>query len=143
MKTILVAIDFEEKASELLAHAIKFGTQFGAKIWLAHIAMPEPDFIGFDVGPVYIREYRARELKTEHKLINEYITKLREAGLEAEGILIDGITVDLLVEEAIKLKADMMICGSHEHGFLYKLWFGDTAETLLSTHSIPTLVIPL
>ncbi len=143
MKTIIVAIDFEEKAAELLAHAIKFGTKFGAKIWLVHIAAPEPDFVGFDVGPVYIREYRARELKTERRLIDLYVQQVRDAGLEAEGLLVDGITIDLLVEKAKKLEADLMICGSHKHGFIYKLWFGDTAEALLHTHSIPTLVIPL
>lgn len=143
MKTILVAIDFEEKAAELLEHAIKIGKQFGSKLWLVHVVAPEPDFVGYDVGPVYIREFRARELKTERKKIDIYTQQVREAGLEAEGLLIDGITVDLLIDEAKKLKADLMVVGTHRHGFLYKLWFGDTAETLIHSHSIPTLVVPL
>jgi hypothetical protein len=32
-----------------------------------------------------------------------------------------------LVEEARKLGADLLILGSHQHGALYRLWYGDIA----------------
>lgn len=143
MKSILVAIDFEEGAQTLIEKATDIAKKYDAKLWLVHVAAPEPDFIGYDVGPVYIRDYRARELKTERKILDEYVNEAKKSGVDAQGLLIDGITVNLLVEEAVKLNADLMIVGHQKHGFLYKLWFGSTAEELIHTHSIPTLVIPL
>jgi len=143
MKTILVAVDFEEESILLITKAVEIAEKFGAKLWLVHVAAPEPDFVGYDVGPVYIRDYRARELKTERKLLDKHVQDAKNLGIDAEGLLIDGITVDLLVDKAIQLEADLMIVGHHKHGFLYKLWFGNTAEELIHNHKIPTLVIPL
>ena len=51
--------------------------KFGSKIWLVHIAAPDPDFVGYEVGPQYIRDHRADELKKEHKLVKKYADELK------------------------------------------------------------------
>lgn len=62
MKNILVTIDFNENENLLLDKAYQMAKAFGAKLWLMHIAAPDPDFVGYDVGPQYIRDARATEL---------------------------------------------------------------------------------
>ncbi len=90
MKNILVPIDFNNNEKTLLDKALEFAKAFKAKIWLLHVAAPEPEFIGFGVGPQYIRDSRATELRKEHRLMNDFANKLQLKGFDCEGILING-----------------------------------------------------
>jgi nucleotide-binding universal stress UspA family protein len=142
MKNILVAIEFGEKASLLVQKTAELALKFSAKVWLIHIAAPEPDFVGYEVGPQYIRDSRAETLKEEHHLLIEYANTLKAMGLEAEGLLIQGATVDMIVEESEKLKADLVVIGHDEHSFLYDLFVGSTAAGVLKKSDVPLLIIP-
>jgi len=62
MKNILVTIDFDVQTTLLIDSAYKLANAFDSKIWLVHIAAPNPDFAGYEVGPQYIRDSRAHEL---------------------------------------------------------------------------------
>ena len=57
MKNILVTVDFDKHVELLLDKAFELAQCFKAKVWLMHIAAPEPDFIGFGPGPQYIRDF--------------------------------------------------------------------------------------
>ena len=51
--------------------------KFGSKLWLVHIAAPDPDFVGYGTGPIYIRDSRAKELKEEHQQLMHIMDDLR------------------------------------------------------------------
>lgn len=72
MKNILVTIDFEEKGQVLIEKAAELAEKFNAKLWLVHVAAPDPDFIGYDVGPQYVRDVLAKDLRNEHKLLQGF-----------------------------------------------------------------------
>ena len=63
MKNIAIALDLSNSSTVLIEQAKVLARANDAKIWLIHIAAPDPDFIGYDVGPKYIREDRADILK--------------------------------------------------------------------------------
>ena len=46
MKNILVGIDFHDYSETLINKALKLSKPFNSKIWLLHVAAPDPDFIG-------------------------------------------------------------------------------------------------
>ena len=56
---LLVAIDFSEITKLILEKAEEIALKTGAKIWLIHVAQPDPDFIGYDVGPDSERKFMA------------------------------------------------------------------------------------
>ncbi len=143
MKNILVALDTDGDAVSLISHAEKLAEKFDAKIWLLHIATPEPDFVGYEVGPQYIRDFRAQELKEEHRHLQELAGKLRGRGLEADSLLIEGPTIEMILEEAKVLKVDLIVIGSHDHSFLYNALVGNTTSGLLKKSKIPLLTVPL
>ncbi|MBT8196183.1 MAG: universal stress protein [Bacteroidia bacterium] len=142
MRNILVCIDFHEKTSVLIDKAREFAKVFGAKLWLVHIAAPDPDFVGYEVGPQYIRDARADELKEEHHALMDYSKNLKEEGIDAEGLLVQGDINDLIGEEAKKLKVDLIITGHHEHSFIYEAFFGSTAKAIVGKSDVPVLVMP-
>ncbi|MDF9800117.1 nucleotide-binding universal stress UspA family protein [Catalinimonas alkaloidigena] len=143
MKNILVAVDFDERTFFLVDYAAELAKKFDAKIWIVHIAAPEPDFVGYDVGPQYIRDSRADTLKGEHKSLKLLTDKLHQQSIEADALLISGPTVQMILDEAKKLQADLIITGSHAHSFLYNAFVGSVSLALFKKSKIPLLTVPL
>ena len=136
-------MDLKPSDQALLQFASAMAEKFNSSIWVLHIAAPDPDFVGYDVGPSYIREMRADELRKEHRQLQEIADQLSKKGIKAEGLLIQGPTVEMILEEVGKLKIDLLIMGSHKHGFLYETWVGHTSVKVIKEIPIPVLIIPL
>ena len=143
MKNILVGIDFHDKTEDLIQHSVDFAKKIRAKLWLLHVASPDPDFVGFEAGPQFIRDERAEKLWDEHKKLWEYTQHIEQQGVDADGLLIQGATIETIIEESIKLDIDLIIAGYHEHNFLYNTLFGNTSVQIIKESKIPVLVIPL
>jgi len=142
MKNIIVALDFSPCTELLLEQAYQYGKAFKAKVWLIHVAAPDPDFIGYEVGPEYIREDRANTLKKEHKTLGEYKEGLIASGVEAEALLIQGPTVETLLNHMTKLQADLLIIGKKGHSLLHKAFIGSIFSSVVKQAEIPVLAIP-
>ena len=143
MKNILVTIDFNSNEQLLVDKAFQLAEQFDSKIWLIHIAAPDPDFVGYSVGPQAERDSRASELRKEHKLLQEYTNTLKAKGVNAEGLLVQGATIEMIMEEANKLNVDLIIAGHNEHNFIYKAFIGSVSGKIVKKSKIPVLIVPL
>lgn len=143
MKNILVALDMKSTDAILLDQAASLAHKCGSRIWMVHVASPDPDFVGFEMGPKYIRDFVADELRTEHRQLQAYAEDLQHKSLEAEGLLIQGPTIEMIEGEVKKLNIDLLILGSHKHGFLYETFVGNTAFQIIREVSIPVMIIPL
>jgi len=142
MKNILVTIDFDLKTSILIDKAYELAKAFDSKIWLVHIAAPDPDFVGYQVGPQYIRDSRAHELREEHRQLQEYTKELTKKNIDAEGLLIQGATIEMIILESQKLNIDLIIAGHHKHNFLYKAFVGSVTREIIELSKIPILIVP-
>lgn len=143
MKNILISIDFDENTEQLINKATELAEKYNSTVWILHVADPDPDFIGLEVGPQYIRDHKAAELKKEHKLLFGYSNKLKEKGVKATGLLIQGATIETILSESKKLNIDLIIIGHHNHTFLYRMFFGNTSLDVIKKSNIPVLVVPL
>lgn len=143
MKNILIGIDFHDDSWTLIEKAIEISKPKNAKIWLLHASAPHPDFVGYEVGPQYIRDFRADELKVEHEKLTEMVEKVKSIGREADGLIIQGTTTEVVLNESSKLNIDLIVVGRHDHGFMYSLFFGNHATEIVKESDVPVLVIPL
>lgn len=143
MKNILVTIDFNKNEALLIDKAFELAKSFNSKLWLMHIAAPDPDFVGYDVGPQYIRDSRAAELRKEHQMLQEYTKNLKKKGVDSEGLLIQGATIEMILEESKKLNIDLIIAGHHEHGFFYNAFIGSVSAEIIKKSKTPVLIVPL
>lgn len=142
MKNIVIAIDLTILTEEIIKRATEIARPFNAKLWLLHIAAPDPDFVGYEAGPQHVRDERAVELREEHRTLQSYARRIREQGLEAESLLIGGPVVKSLLEEARDLKADLVVVGAHSHSPLFDKLFGSTDQDLIRQSTIPLLIVP-
>ncbi|MCB9340794.1 MAG: universal stress protein [Lewinellaceae bacterium] len=142
MKNILVAVDFSSLTPKLIEEAKKLAAKFDSKIWLVHIASPDPDFVGYDVGPQYIRDSRASTLRTEHRDLQQYAQAIEQEGFDVEPLLIQGQTAATIVEEAGKLVADLIVMGAEDHGKIFEKMFGSVWEDVVRKAKVPVLIVP-
>ena len=75
--------------------------------------------------------------------MHEYAEKMQEEGVDAQGLVIEGATVDMILDKAEKLDIDLIITGHHEHNFVYKAFFGSVAKGVVKKTKIPVLLVPL
>lgn len=143
IKNILVAVDFNDSIGDLLSYAEGIAMKFGSKIWVVHVAAPNPDFVGYEPGPQYIRDFKAEDLKEEHKKIQTICNAFMDENIDCEALLIQGSTVEIVMEEAKKLKSDLLIVGTHKHSFFYELFSESVSLELLKKAEIPLLAIPI
>jgi nucleotide-binding universal stress UspA family protein len=143
MKNILVTIEFNRNEQLLIDKASELAKSFGSKVWIMHIAPPDPDFVGYRVGPQYIRDSVGKDIRKEHRVLQEYATKLKKEGINAEGILIQGATIKMIIDESKKLNIDLIIAGHHEHGFIYNSFVGSVSAEIIKASKIPVLIVPL
>ena len=142
MKRILVALEFNNSSEKLVQMAEQIAICFESSLWLVHIAAPDPDFVGYDVGPQYIRDTRAEVLRKEHRELQALSRQLEAKGFSTEPLLLQGATVNTLLSEARKLEIDLIIAGHQRKGFIGQLFEGSVAKELLDEAGIPVLVVP-
>ena len=142
MKNIDVALDLSNSSSLLIKQAKVMARASDAKIWLIHVAAPAPDFIGYDVGPKYIREDRADTLKKEHKALGDLKNTLTDVGVKAEALLVQGPIVQTLLDELDKLEIDLLIIGKKGHGLLHRAILGSAFDAIVKKVHVPLLAVP-
>ncbi|MFM2315380.1 MAG: hypothetical protein RLZZ04_4658 [Cyanobacteriota bacterium] len=142
MDNILAAIDFSDITPRVVDKAAEIAQSFGSKLWLIHIAAPDPDFVGYGSGPQCERDWRAKTLRQEHRYLQDKALELDRCGIEVTPLLVQGTTIETILHEASKLKADMIAIGSHGHGGLYKTLVGSVSEGIIRKAFCPVLVIP-
>jgi len=142
MRSIIVGVDFSDNSERVLALAADIAGGFKAKLWLIHVAAPNPEFVGYQAGPQTVRDARASELREEHRVLQSLAQKLRQAGLEATALLIEGSTVEALLAQAAELEADLIVVGSHGRGVLGRALIGSVSEGVTRRGERPVLIVP-
>ncbi len=139
---LLVGVDLSDFTEKVVKKAEEIATALSAKVWLLHVAEPEPDFVGLEVGPQSTRDSLSKRFHAEHRQIQEMAERLRKTDLDTTALLVQGATVETILKEASKLDVDMIVVGSHGRGAMYQLLVGSVSEGVLHKSECPVLVVP-
>lgn len=143
MKQLLVCLDLAPTSQRVFERGAELALALGAEVHLLHVAAPEPTFVGYDPkGGPYDRDRRARELKSEHAALARLADELRERGVAAKSLLVEGMTVETILEQADHLEADLVVVGSHGHHALHRFLIGSTADALTRRCPRPLVLVP-
>src|SRR5271166_1190311 len=157
---IVVAIDLKAGTDRLLAEAQRYSRALNAVVDIIHVAAPDPDFVGYIKSPDpanktqektqektqdnLIRDSEAKTLRTEHAQTQALSERLRANGVRIDRALtVQGPTLATILDETRKLGADLLILGSHHHGAMHRLWFGDIAVDAAKQAPCSLLVVPI
>ena len=139
---ILVCIDLSEATKKIVARAKELAEAGSTKLWILHIAEPEPDFVGLKVGPQSVRDSLSEQFHQEHRQIQEIANQMREENLNVTALLVQGPTAETILIEASRLSADIIVLGSHGKGAVYQLLVGSVSESVIHKAECPILVVP-
>ena len=142
LKTILIPVDFSDVTARVAQTAGEMARAFSAKVVLLHVSEPEPDFVGFEPGPVAVRTAVARDFKVEHQKLDELKQGFMTIGVETTALHIQGPMAEKVLLEAESQGADLIVIGSHGHGALYNLLVGSVTSGVLKGAKCPVLVVP-
>ena len=139
---ILASIDLSDSSKIVGEFAKTLAGACSAKLWLLHVAAPDPDFVGYDVDTKTMRDVVAERFHKEHQTLHRLAEEFRSAGLDCTALLIQGATVETILSQAEKLAPDMILLGSHGKGLIKQLLIGSTSEAVLHQSKIPVLIVP-
>lgn len=145
-KQILAPIDFSDVTDAVITHGAEMARALGATLRLFHVVEVPPDFagifseVGF-IGPIPGPELFEDVVEKRKETLKEIELRLSREGIETSSVVIQGTpSVDIL-GEAERMRADLIIIGSHGHGALHHLLLGSVSEAVLRYAPCPVLVI--
>ena len=133
---LLVAVDLSPESEKVLAVARRLALATGAQVFVVHCAEPDPDLVGYD------RDEVAERFHYDHAVVQGCAEQLRAAGVDATALMILGPTVETTLKEARRLKAELIIVGSHCRGAIYEMLIGSDSAGIVRQTEIPVLLVP-
>lgn len=145
MKNILVAVDNFENitiVSPLIEKTIELANAFSSKVWLLHV-VPQARQSPFNIDVEVLRREAAHELHDEHEFFQQLAACLRDRGVDAKSLMVEGTTIKTILNESERLGIDLIILGCHRHSELFGVLTSDTEKGLINKCSHPVLFVPI
>ena len=139
---LLAALDLAATTPAVLREARRWAERLQARLWLVHVAEPDPDFVGYKAGPETVREAIARKFHREHRQLEAAAQEFRAAGLDATALLLQGSTAETILREADRLGADAIVMGTRARGPLSEMLLGSASKQVLHEAACPVLLVP-
>jgi nucleotide-binding universal stress UspA family protein len=140
---ILVPVDGSATSARGLAEAIALAKIVSGRIRLVHIVNE------LIVAPAYPAGMQADQVIDSMRahgktVVQDSEKQVRAAGLEPESVMIEsvgGAAGDIIVEQAAKWGAELIVLGTHGRRGLRRMVLGSDAEHVVRQSSVPVLLV--
>ena len=140
---VLAAVDFSGFTDPILAAVDRIAAAAPeTRVWLLHVAEPDPSFVGYEAGPAVVRDQVAAEYRRERQQLQALAERLDRPGREVTALVVQGAIADTVLAEASRLGIDLIVMGSHGYGALAELIVGGVSKVVLKKAPCPVLIIP-
>lgn len=134
IQTILHPTDFSEHAARAFRLACALARDYGAKVYVLHVAPPPVPKVG--KGMIPLPDISEEELK--HRL-NEL--KPHDPKVTVERRLVEGLPAEEIVRFAGEKHCDLVMMGTHGLTGLAHLFLGSVAEQVMRKAPCPVLTM--
>ena len=140
----LVGVDCSTCGSRALDYATERASIKGAKLLVAHVIEWSPFSFSTPQENEERHMRREQELQRAHEeIIGPIVARLREKGIDAEGVVRHGHAADTLLDLAQELNATNIVIGRHGGSSKIKAkLFGSVAGALVQICDRPVTVVP-
>jgi len=128
------AKDYNEKTARI--------ADADASVLLINVAPREPDVFGRQLKRKVVVDPVPEALQDRRALLDRLATVPRNDSIKCETLLIRGDPAPVIVHEAKRWGAELVIMGAHGRGKLYQKLIGSVSEGVLRSRQFPVLVIP-
>ena len=134
-RRIGVALEHDQADAEIIGHALAQGRPGATRLILLHV-------VDTPMTRVYGDETADRETGADERYLASVVDAVRQRGFAAESALLHG--PDRAVRLLAKLKeepVDLLVVGSHGHGLVRDLLYGQTVDKVRHGLDIPMLIV--
>jgi nucleotide-binding universal stress UspA family protein len=143
MMKLLAAVDLS-KASGYVTEAVhRVALATDAEVYVLHTIIPLPGVAGPEFNPFTEQQELSEKYLDERDQLNELVTQLVEADVNASALMAQGDPVKTILKQAERLDAELIVVGSHGHGMMFDALVGSTSAGILRKSTIPVLVVPV
>jgi len=129
IRRILVPTDFSPPSQEATRLACSLAERFGAAIDVLYVLDEWPGYLQFASAEAIDFETRARAVMGDR--LEALKTEMSRSNLSVSAHLRKGIAADVIVDEADRLGADLIVMGTHGHRGMAHLALGSVTERSL------------
>jgi nucleotide-binding universal stress UspA family protein len=127
---IVATVDFSTTSESILKITKTYATKMDAEVFLIH-AEPQDD-----------RSPEESDSKPEFIRLKKDAQALERTGVKVTPVFLQGSVCESIIDEALRIKADLIIVGAHGHGEMNcKVPIGSISECVLLKSKIPVMVI--
>jgi nucleotide-binding universal stress UspA family protein len=137
-KTILCAIDGSAATERLLLYVMHFGKTEEAELYVVHAYQLPGQYAAQEGYEALIAEYR----HVAENVVQDARNYLRETGVEAGGDAVEGAPAEVILAEAKRIDADLILMGHRNPAHMTEMLLGSVSRQVLNNARIPVLVIP-
>jgi len=141
---ILVPVDGSPTSEKALNEAIRLAQLTGARLRLVHVVDELSYVNGFEPAMNYLNEIIPLMREAGEKLLAHERQKALDKGVDADSVLIvegPGRICDHVTEQARRIKADLIVVGSHGRRGIGRVLLGSDAEQIVRHAPVPVLVV--
>ncbi len=143
IKTILVATDFSESATNAIETAVEFAKKFEAQLVVLHayrveIPMASPMTAGGYVLPDGFFEQLGSHAREQ---VEATAREIEARGVKASGVAVEQSAAIAIVEEAQTRPADLIVMGTRGLTGLKHVALGSVADRVARTAPCPVLTV--
>ena len=140
-KTIVLAYDGSESGQRALLDCQEIGQWSRAQLHLVAV-MPPPVALIAGEAWAYSPTADSEEKARYQQVLDDGVNRLRAAGLEVQGEVVTGISVDEIVRVAQKVSAELIVVGhKHLESWTARWWRGSVSKSLIEFAPCSVLVV--
>lgn len=140
--SLLVCVDLSPATARVVEVALGVAARMQLPLTLLHVGAPEPDFVGYDVGPQSVRDAVAEGLRAEHRQLETLRQGAEARGLSARALMVQGPTLEKILAQIDNLKPEFVVVGSRGHSLVRQAFAGSVVQGLVTHTSVPLVVVP-
>lgn len=154
-KKILCATDLGHTAPQVLRHALSIANRYGGDVVVLHVVEPlgpsAQHMFELYAGTEVARQAGERWQKVQDEvrvLVRKFLEREGRPGadgrnLVAEVRVLRGRPFEVIVQEAARLSADLIVMGAHSHTTVGEILLGSTAHRVAQNASAPVMLVRL
>jgi nucleotide-binding universal stress UspA family protein len=140
IERILVPLDFSENTPALLEWASHLAEEHASRVILLHAYHLPVEFQQLE-GAYLPPDFWASVKSEAEQQLALHAERLRASGLEVETAVCEGYAATVIVDEAARRDADLIVIGTHGLSGLKHLLLGSIAERVVQKAPCPVLTV--
>jgi nucleotide-binding universal stress UspA family protein len=141
-RKILVAVDGSPASEKGLREALRLAGGEGSSLCILHVVDNLPAFAG--VAPADWMDLLPALRENGRQILAQARATAEKAGVAASAVLREtagGAAADVIVAEAKKLEAELIVLGTHGRRGMRRLVLGSDSEQVVRTSPVPVLLV--